>query len=149
MNEGLSFAESCFGIRSPRNRRAVVPSFHLSTAAFGMGSPLTTHALDTSTGRPAAGLRLELYRQKGDGTEECLKSTTCDDNGRVADLIDPVVWEPAVYRIRFFTEEYFAATKTDCFYPHCDVTFYVRETDSHYHVPLLLSPFGFSTYRGS
>lgn len=128
---------------------ALLLSFRPSTVSFGMGSPLTTHALDTSTGRPAAGLRLELYRQKDDGSEECLKSATCNDNGRVSDLIDPVVWKTAVYRIRFFTEEYFATTKTECFYPHCDITFFVRDTDSHHHVPLLLSPFGFSTYRGS
>lgn len=78
-----------------------------------------------------------------------MKDATCNDNGRVSNLIDPASWRPGVYRIRFFTEQYFVAAKTECFYPYCDVTFFVKETDSHYHVPLLLSPFGFSTYRGS
>ncbi|CDF36094.1 unnamed protein product [Chondrus crispus] len=114
-----------------------------------MGSPLTTHVLDTSVGRPAAGLRLAVFRHNEDGTEQCLKEGICDQNGRVTDLLTSEDWRAGVYRIRFFVQEYFDSTKAECFYPHCDVTFTVKETASHYHVPLLLSPYGYSTYRGS
>lgn len=125
---------------------SVHPTTQLST---GMTSPLTTHALDTSTGRPAAGLALELYRREDDDTESLLHKCCCDSNGRVSSLISQSAWIAGVYRIRFMTEQYFALTNTECFYPYCDVTFTVRNKDSHYHVPLLISPFGFTTYRGS
>lgn len=114
-----------------------------------MTSPLTTHALDTSSGKPACGLQVRLFRQLDDGTEDEIMKTVCDENGRISDLIEKNNWKSADYRIRFFTRDYFAANNKECFYPHCDVTFTVADTKSHYHVPLLISPYGFTTYRGS
>lgn len=113
-------------------------------------SPITTHVLDTSTGAPAVGLEVALF-QKTIGNEEVMISAkTCNHDGRVGDLItDSHVWAPGVYRLRFATGKYFSAKGKKTFYPHSDVTFEVDDTSSHYHVPLLLSPFGYSTYRGS
>lgn len=141
--KGSSSKHPAGAIRSPKAAETI-HSFN-----FHMGSPLTTHVLDTSVGRPAAGLRVRVFYEKDDGTEESLNQNRCDENGRVTDLLSQDVWKLGIYRIRFFVQEYFSSKGIDCFYPYCDVTFTVRETESHYHVPLLLSPYGYSTYRGS
>lgn len=114
-----------------------------------MSSPLTTHALNTSTGTPASGLQLNLYRIMADGTEVEIAKASCDDNGRVTNLLKEDDWHASDYRIRFFTRDYFATYGQNCFYPHCDITFTVSDISVHYHVPLLVSPFGYTTYRGS
>lgn len=114
-----------------------------------MPSPLTTHALNTSTGCPARGLEVELYFVDGE-KEIFLTKGECNDNGRITDFPFPEgSWKKGVFKICFMTEAYFAQTNTECFYPKCDVTFRVTDPSQHYHVPLLISPFGFSTYRGS
>jgi len=100
---------------------------------------LSTHVLDSSTGRPAAGIRVRLHRR--DGAEWSLVSETCtDDDGRVRDLGDH---SDGVHRLVFDTSGHSA------FYPEVVVTFVVTVPGDHYHVPLLLSPFAYSTYRGS
>jgi 5-hydroxyisourate hydrolase len=100
---------------------------------------LSTHILDTSRGRPAAGVRVALERP--DGTT--LADATTDDDGRVAALGSDLA--PGDYVLRFATGAYLGA---DAFYPEVVVTFAVG-VDDHYHVPLLLNPYGYSTYRGS
>ena len=100
---------------------------------------LSTHVLDTSRGRPAAGVPVTLYRQ--DGTR--LTDAVTDADGRVRDL---PVDGPGGYRLVFATGDYLGA---DAFYPEVSVAFRIGAPDEHYHVPLLLSPFGYSTYRGS
>jgi 5-hydroxyisourate hydrolase len=107
-------------------------------------STLSTHVLDTALGKPARGIRVTLTR--GD---EVLGSAVTDDDGRVREF-PPMRGgpEPGEYRLRFAVAEYFAATKRDAFYTEIVIAFRVAD-DSHYHVPLLLSPFGYSTYRGS
>lgn len=113
-------------------------------------SPLTTHALDTSCGKPAVGLELSLYKIQSDDTSTLMATRTCDGDGRVKNLVDEQnEWQPGVYRIRFQSEKYFQSQGKDCFYPYCDVTFTILSPTNHYHVPLLLSPFGYTTYRGS
>lgn len=114
-----------------------------------MTSPLTTHVLDTSTGRPAVGISLQLFRVQEGHPDELLSTAATDGNGRVTNLIASSAWAVGVYRLRFDTKSYFSAKEKECFYPFCDITFVVKELESHYHVPLLLSPFGYSTYRGS
>lgn len=114
-----------------------------------MSSPLTTHVLDTSIGQPASYVSLALYRQEENENQELLARAVTDENGRVAKLIDSSVWREGLYRLRFDTKSYFARSGKECFYPYCDVTFVVRDKEAHYHVPLLLSPYGYSTYRGS
>ena len=101
---------------------------------------LSTHILDTSAGRPAAGVRVVLESVDG----EHLGDGVTDDDGRVAPL-GPESIAPGDYRVRFDTGAYLG---TDAFYPEVVVHFRA-EGDQHYHVPLLLNPFGYSTYRGS
>jgi 5-hydroxyisourate hydrolase len=112
-----------------------------------MSSPITTHVLDTATGSPASGLPIVLEIADGDGWRE-LKSGVTNSDGRVADLMSGRM-QAAVYRMTFDTEAYFRASETQGFYPVVRVVFQVTDPDSHHHVPLLLSPFGYSTYRGS
>ena len=110
-----------------------------------MPSPITTHVLDTSTGRPAAGVPVRLERQNGEQWEEVGSGVT-DEDGRVGDLVVGDV-EPGIYRITFESEAYFA--EQEHFYPVIRIEFRCAPGRRHYHVPLLLSPFGYSTYRGS
>lgn len=113
-----------------------------------MTSPITTHVLDTAIGRPAAGVRVELERHDG-GTFAPLATGVTNDDGRVADLLAPGTLERGTYRLTFHVGEYLATQGRDGFYPHVPVVFEITATDEHYHVPLLLNPFGYSTYRGS
>jgi len=112
-----------------------------------MTSPITTHILDTSRGRPAAGVTVTLERQ-GDGWEHLGRGVTNAD-GRVTDLMAPGSLRAGVHRIRFATGEYWEALGSSGFYPFVEIVFEVGATDEHYHVPLLLNPYGYSTYRGS
>lgn len=112
-------------------------------------STISTHVLDTSLGRPAAGIRVTLERVS-DGAARMIGHGATDADGRVRELLPKgEQLEPGDYRLRFETAEYFSAAGRDAFYPHVTVDFRVWEGTAHYHVPLLLSPFGYSTYRGS
>jgi 5-hydroxyisourate hydrolase len=113
-----------------------------------MSNPLTTHVLNTATGRPAAGLQISLEKMR-EGSFEPLSSGETNGDGRLSESLVGDRWGSGVYRIRFETGAYFAAQKEACFYPHVEVVFEVSKPDEHHHVPLLLSPFGYSTYRGS
>lgn len=112
-------------------------------------SPVTTHVLDTSSGKPAAGLPITisiLHEQQW----KMLGQGVTNKDGRITDLLplnEPLV--PGTYQMRFDTSVYFASCNTAGFYPYVEVTFVIEKVDQHYHVPLLLSPFGYSTYRGS
>ncbi|MEM1188098.1 MAG: hydroxyisourate hydrolase [Pseudomonadota bacterium] len=123
-------------------------------------SQITTHVLDTAAGRPAADLGVALYRrvrsesdESGEGGEsswEELARGTTNADGRVADLLDPdIVLDAGCYRVRFNTGPYLEQAVGDAFYPWADVVFNINAGGEHYHIPLLLSPFGYSTYRGS
>ena len=110
-------------------------------------STLSTHVLDAASGQPAAGVRVTLDRRDGGGWEPLGEAVT-DDDGRARDLA-PGGLGAGVHRLVFATGAYFAATGQTGFYPEVSVVFEVTDTGRHYHVPLLLSPFAFSTYRGS
>jgi 5-hydroxyisourate hydrolase len=110
-------------------------------------STLSTHVLDAASGQPAAGVRVTLARRGGDGWQPLGEAVT-DDDGRVRDLA-PGGLEAGVHRLAFATGEYFTATGQTGFYPEVSIVFDVTDAGRHYHVPLLLSPFAFSTYRGS
>ncbi len=112
-------------------------------------STISTHVLDTSRGCPAEGLTLRLERQSGDSWTEIGGGTTNDD-GRVRDLLhDGGGLALGVYRMTFETGAWFEANQVKGFYPVVRVVFEIQATDEHYHVPLLISPYGYSTYRGS
>lgn len=111
---------------------------------------LSTHVLDTSVGKPAEGIDIVLEVRQPDGSWKRLASGTTNADGRVADFLGKSQPVPqGTYRMSFATAAYFQRRQTRCFYPHVDVTFELTSDAEHYHVPLLLSPFGFSTYRGS
>ena len=111
-------------------------------------SQITTHILDTTKGKPAAGVTIALLQQAGDNWQEIARNVTNSD-GRIPDLLPREKQvELGVYKMKFYTEEYFAQAGTANFYPFVEIVFNVASNE-HYHVPLLLNPFGYSTYRGS
>lgn len=114
-------------------------------------SPITTHVLDTSRGRPAAGVPVSLSRASRDPEGwEALAEGTTDADGRIANLLTPGSLQPGTYRLRFDTATYFASVGVDAFfYPWAEIVFRIEDASAHYHVPLLLNPFGYATYRGS
>ena len=113
-------------------------------------SAITTHILDTALGRPAGGVPVHLEREETEGGWRVLGSGATDGDGRLRDLLPgDFDLQPGVYRLTFDTARYFEAQGQKSFYPHVAVIFLVDDPGQHYHVPLLLSPFGYSTYRGS
>jgi 5-hydroxyisourate hydrolase len=111
-----------------------------------MANSITTHVLDTSKGRPAAGVPVLLEIQRGGAFEELGRGVT-DSDGRLRTLLGERAVEAGIYRITFDTTVYYG--DAECFFPWVTFVFRVQDTSSHYHVPLLLSPFGIATYRGS
>lgn len=130
-------------------RRKAVPR----NVEAGARSPITTHVLDTALGRPAAGLAVELaveLEARGSrGGFKSLAHGVTDANGRIADLFPGGRLRRGVYRLTFATAAYFRRSRLATFYPSVTILFEVRAPREHHHVPLLLSPFGYSTYRGS
>ena len=111
-------------------------------------SQLTTHILDTTKGKPAQGVRLSLYKQHNEKWKEIGIGTTNSD-GRVADLLKKdVLLDLGIYKMRFETGEYFDKQGIQSFYPFVDIIFNITSKE-HYHIPLLISPHGYNTYRGS
>jgi len=112
-------------------------------------SQITTHILDTARGCPAAAVAITLYREEGDAWVDVGTGNTNAD-GRIADLCPAGETLPAgTYRMHFATSDYFRSIGCEVFYPWADVVFNVGAAGQHYHIPLLLSPYGYSTYRGS
>lgn len=111
---------------------------------------ISTHVLDTTVGRPAEGVLIKLERNRpGEGWTLVAESVT-DSSGRVGQLIPPTDHlHLGVYRLRFDVETYFADQGLNAFFPEVSIQFEIRDDMSHYHVPLLLSPYGYTTYRGS
>lgn len=111
-----------------------------------MAVGITTHVLDTSRGRPAAGVPVLL--EVWDGGWHPAGQALTDADGRAKELLEIPLRE-GVWRITFDLAAWFGAQGIESFYPQAAIVFQVRDAGQHYHVPLLLSPFGYSTYRGS
>jgi 5-hydroxyisourate hydrolase len=112
-------------------------------------SQITSHVLDVSLGRPAAGVPVLLeVEEVGTGWKQLSRAET-DNDGRLRELVAPGALVEGTYRLTFDTHAYFASRKVESLYPLVSIVFSVRDAKEHYHIPLLLSPFGFSTYRGS
>jgi 5-hydroxyisourate hydrolase len=110
---------------------------------------ISTHVLDTSLGRPAAGVALALQRQHGSSWVDLSRGETTAD-GRAASLVPPGADAPAgAYRLTFDVGAYFSSRGVESFYARVAIDFLVRDASAHYHVPLLVSPYGYSTYRGT
>lgn len=113
-------------------------------------SAITTHVLDISKGRPAGGVPVVLERFSDEGKWHELGRGVTDEDGRCRNLLSPEAeLLPGTYRLTFGTLAYFASEERESFYPEVAISFIVQDAAEHYHVPLLLSPYGFSTYRGS
>lgn len=110
---------------------------------------ISTHILDISLGRPARGVRVTLERSEGETWHEIVTLAT-DEDGRVKQLLpstEPL--EQGQYRLTFHTQAYFDACDVEALYPVVQITFTVANSAGHYHIPLLLTANGYSTYRGS
>jgi 5-hydroxyisourate hydrolase len=112
-------------------------------------SPITTHVLDTALGRPAAGVDVQLARRSADNRWEVVASGTTDADGRITNLLQPGSLAVGVYCLTFATGAYFHRQGIATFYPTVAIEFQVLAANEHYHVPLLVGPFGYTTYRGS
>jgi len=112
---------------------------------------ISTHVLDTARGKPAAGVRVTLERLAADGATTSAREISrlvTDADGRIRELA-PGSLGPGRYRLTFDTAAYFSGLGVEAFYPEVAVVFVVRDAEQHHHVPLLLSPYGYSTYRGT
>ena len=111
-------------------------------------SQVTTHILDTTIGKPAAGITIVLYSGENDAWTEIARGKTNND-GRITDLLKKEdLLQIGIYKLRFETKDYFDKNGIPTFYPYVEIIFDIQSND-HYHIPLLLNPFGYSTYRGS
>jgi 5-hydroxyisourate hydrolase len=112
-------------------------------------SPITSHVLDTTLGQPARALAIELHVLDDAGAWQSVAQRETDDSGRVTDLLAAGALERRTYRLTFDTGAYFARIGQPVFYPRVEVIFQIDAPSEHYHIPVLLSPFGYSTYRGT
>lgn len=114
---------------------------------------LTTHVLDTATGLPAAGLGIVLFRVTDDGLARIADAVTNDDGRTDTPILPAGEFAPGVYEIVFNAGDYLRRTgqarEEPLFLDVVPIRFGISDPDAHYHVPLLLSPYGYSTYRGS
>lgn len=112
-------------------------------------SAITIHVLDTMRGQPASGIAVWLHNLSSVNQWELLASGITDGDGRIPDLLDVRhVLKTGTYRLTFETAAYFRSLCTASFYTEVTVTFHIEDPVEHYHIPLLLSPYGYSTYRG-
>ena len=115
-----------------------------------MKSFITTHVLDTSRGKPAAGVTVILEMKGTSADWSKVVSGMTDPDGRINNLFpEGIPLERGTYRLTFETAAYFRSVGAESFYPYVQIAFEVNQSSAHYHVPLLVSPFGYSTYRGS
>jgi 5-hydroxyisourate hydrolase len=113
-----------------------------------MTSPITTHVLDTARGAPAAAVHVTLEEEDA-GSWTRVGAGITDADGRLRTLLAPGAMRAGAYRITFDAGTYFQAQGVEAFWRHVAIEFVVRDAAAHYHVPLLVSPYGYSTYRGS
>ncbi len=109
---------------------------------------ITTHVLDTARGTPGRDIAIELEHQHA-GAWHVIGAGRTDADGRLRTLTAPGPLATGTYRIRFHTAAYFAALATPTFFPLVEIHFDVHDAAAHYHVPVLISPFGYTTYRGT
>ncbi|KAM9860665.1 5-hydroxyisourate hydrolase isoform 1-T2 [Aulostomus maculatus] len=119
-------------------------------AMAGSPSPLTTHVLNTANGVPGSNMAISLHRQDPSTLAWCLiNNGTTNADGRCPGLITKQLFVSGVYKMRFETAPYWESMGETSFYPYVEIVFTINDADQKYHVPLLLSRFSYSTYRGS
>ena len=120
-----------------------------SSLALAAGNPLSVHVLNLENGLPSAGINVTLEQHVGDKWQSLSEGVT-NQQGRIAELFPANrSMQPGEYRVVFKTGDYYKKANRETFFPEVPVIFQVKQADQHYHIPLLLSPYGFSTYRGS
>ncbi|ECQ7656644.1 hydroxyisourate hydrolase [Campylobacter coli] len=113
---------------------------------------LSTHILDINSGQPASNVKIELYNLDQNRQWVKISEKFTKKNGRIADFLPYEKTENrsfGVYKLKFYTKDYYISHKVDSFYPFVEVSFELLKDQKHYHIPITLSPFGYSTYRGS
>lgn len=110
---------------------------------------ISTHVLNTASGKPAVGVKIQLEFMNNEGTFDILNDTCTNNDGRAPELMKDCDFLEGTYRITFLTKDYFSQMDEKCFYPYATIVFDIDDQESHYHVPLLISNFAYSTYRGS
>lgn len=132
-----------------RNALVAAALCGVSGLALAAGNPLSVHVLNLENGLPSPGVKVTLEQQVGHDWKPLAEGTT-NEQGRIAELFPAgKALTAGEYRVVFKTGEYFKQARRETFFPEIPVIFEVKQTDQHYHIPLLLSPYGFSTYRGS
>ncbi|MFZ0685204.1 MAG: hydroxyisourate hydrolase [Terriglobales bacterium] len=115
-----------------------------------MNSRISTHVLDTTIGKPANDVPVRLERRDAAGVWRLLAAARTDQDGRCAELLpEKEALTPGLYRLGFETATYFAESSLEGLYPLVEITFQVRNGEQYFHIPLLLSAHGYTTYRGS
>lgn len=120
----------------------------LSSYAQGESYQLSSHILDINTGYPAANVKISLYKQNSDGDWAFVEEKETDQNGRIKDFLPYTQDNRGIYKLTYHVGSYFESQRQNSFYPFIDVVFQITD-ENHYHVPITLSPFGYSTYRGN
>ncbi|EEL0685584.1 hydroxyisourate hydrolase [Campylobacter coli] len=113
---------------------------------------LSTYILDINSGQPASNVKVELYNLDQNRQWVKISEKFTKKNGRIADFLPYEKTENrsfGVYKLKFYTKDYYISHKVDSFYPFVEVSFELLKDQKHYHIPITLSPFGYSTYRGS
>ena len=120
----------------------------LSLYAQDESYQLSSHILDINTGYPAANVKISLYKQNSDGDWAFVEAKVTDQNGRSKDFLSYTQDNRGIYKLTYHVGPYFESQRQNSFYPFIDVVFQITD-ENHYHVPITLSPFGYSTYRGN
>lgn len=120
----------------------------LSLYAQGESYQLSSHILDINSGHPAANVKISLYKQSSDGGWTLIEEKVTDQNGRIKDFLPYTKDNRGIYKLTYHVGPYFESQRQKSFYPFIDVVFQIDD-EKHYHVPITLSPFGYSTYRGN
>lgn len=128
---------------------AVIAAILLAIPSFGQNYRLSSHILDIDAGVPASGVKITLEKMNPDSTWSFVDQKTTDENGRVKDFLEEGTDDSnGIYRLTYHVKPYFERKGIETFYPFIEVAFEISG-DKHYHVPITLSPFGYSTYRGN
>lgn len=136
-------------MKSLRITLAALSLSAVSSLALAAGNPLSVHVLNLENGLPSPGGNVTLEKHVGKDWQPLAQGVT-NEQGRIGELFPgKQAFEAGEYRVVFKTGDYFKKAGRDTFFPEIPVIFEVKNVDQHYHIPLLLSPYGFSTYRGS
>lgn len=120
----------------------------LSSYAQGKSYQLSSHILDINTGYPASDVKISLYKQSSHGDWTFVEEKVTDKNGRINDFLPYTKDNRGIYKLTYHVGPYFENQGQSSFYPFIEVVFQIQD-ENHYHVPITLSPFGYSTYRGN